>query len=73
MELNPNGLVKAASVRHFERVILKRRETQTTKEKLINARNYGKVKLNQIAVVDGREFLRVKPDQFNGSVWIEVQ
>ena len=48
-------------------------ETQSIKEKLINARNYGKVQLHQIAVVDDREFLRVKPDRFNGSVWIEVQ
>jgi hypothetical protein len=73
MKLNPNGSVKAASVRHFQRVVLKRRETQSIKEKLINARNYGKVQLHQIAVVDDREFLRVKPDRFNGSVWIEVQ
>jgi hypothetical protein len=62
MELNPNGSIKAASVRHFQRVILKRRETQSIKEKLTNARNYGKVQLHQIAVVDDREFLRVKPE-----------
>ncbi len=73
MELNHNGPVKATCVRHFQRVVLKRRETQSIKEKLINARNYGKVRLHQIAVVGDREFLRVKPDRFNGSVWIEVQ
>lgn len=73
MELNSNGSIKSASVRHFQRVILKRRETQSIKEKLTNARNYGKVQLHQIAVIDDREFLRVKPDQFNGSAWIEVQ
>lgn len=73
MELDSKGLIKAASVRHFQRVVLKRRETQTIKEKLLSARNYGKVQLNQVAVVDGKEFLRVKPNEFNGSAWIEIQ
>jgi len=73
MELNSNGSVKSSSVQQFKRVVLKRRESQTIKEKLTDARNYGKVQLNQIAVIDGKEFLRVKPQKFNGSAWIEVQ
>jgi hypothetical protein len=73
MELNPTAQSKQASVRIFKRVILKCRETLSIKEKLTNARNYGKVQLHQIAVVDDREFLRVKPNRFNGSAWVEVQ
>lgn len=73
MELNSNGSVKASSVRHFRRVVLKIRETQTIKEKLSNAKNYGKVQLNQIAVLGDKEFLRVSPHKFNGSAWIEIQ
>jgi hypothetical protein len=73
MEFNPNGSIKSSSVQQFKRVVLKRRETQTIKEKLTDARNYGKVQLNQIAVIDGKEFLRVKSQKFSGATWIEVQ
>ena len=73
LEFNPNGSIKGCSVSHLERVVLKRRETQTIKQMLSNARNYGKVRLHQIAVIDEKEFMRVKAEKFNGSAWIEVQ
>ncbi len=73
MELNSNGLVKLSSVQNVKRVYLKRKESETVKEKLANARNYGKVKLGEIAKFDNKEWIRVDPRKFNGSAWIELQ
>ena len=73
MKLNSQGLVEAVSVQNIERVFLKRKESEPIKLKLAKARNYGKVQIGQIAVIDGREFLRVDPSKFNGSAWLEIK
>ena len=73
MKPNSQGLVESASVQDAKRVLLKRRESDTIKLRLTTARNYGKVQIGQIAVVDGREFLRVDPSKFNGSAWLEIK
>jgi len=73
MKLNSQGLVEAVSVQNIERVFLKRKESDPIKLRLATARNYGKVQIGQIAVIDGREFLRVDPSKFNGSAWLEIK
>jgi len=73
MKINSKGLVESSSVRDVERILLKCTESDTLKLKLAKARNYGKVKNGQIAVIDGREFLKVDSRRFNGSAWLEIE
>jgi len=72
MKLNTIGLVEAQSVKNAERVLIKRKENETVKLRLANTRNYGKVRIGQIALIDDREFLRVDSSKFKGSTWLEV-
>lgn len=72
MELNPNGTVRADSVRDIKRITLKLRESQTIKYRLFVGRR-GAVRLGEIAVLGDREFIRVNPADFQGSAWIEIQ
>ena len=72
MKLNINGLVESQSVQNAERILLKRKENETMKLKLANARNNGKVQIGQIALIDDREFLRVDSRKFKDFYWLEV-
>ena len=73
MKVNSKGLVEAPSVEHVKRVRLRRKESDTIKLRLANARNYGKVQIGQVAVIDDREFLRVDSSKFKGSTWLEIE
>lgn len=72
MELNPDGTIKAASVREVKRVIIKPMEEQTIRYRLATVRR-GRVRLGEIAVLGDRQWLRVNPLDYHGSAWIEIQ
>ena len=73
MKFNSNGTINAASVQLLERVVLNSKEGERVKDVLVKAKNHGKVKIGQIAVLGNKEWLRVRSDKFNGSPWVEIQ
>ncbi len=73
MKFNLNGTISAPSVRHIERVVLNSREGERVKDALVKAKNHGRVKIGQIAVLENKEWMRVRADKFNGCLWIEIQ
>jgi hypothetical protein len=73
MKFNLNGTISASSVQNIKRVVLHSKEGERVKDVLVKAKNHGKVKIGQIAVLGDKEWIRVRPDKFNGSPWIEIQ
>ncbi len=73
MKLNTKGLVEADSVRNAERVVVKRKENETIKLRLVKTRIQRKVEIGQVAIINDREFLRVDSRKFKGYYWIEIE
>ena len=73
MKLNTKGLVEADSVRNAERVVIKRKENETIKLRLVKTKIQQKVEISQVAVISAREFLRVDSRKFKGYYWIEIE
>ena len=73
MKLNTKGLVEADSVRNAQRVVIKRKESETIKLRLVKTKIQQKVEIGQVAVISAREFLRVDSRKFKGYHWIEIE
>lgn len=73
MELNRYGLITTASIENAKQIKLKQREDESERLTLTKARNNQRVRVGQVAVIGSKKWLRVNPNDFNGSFWIAVE